>query len=150
MDLLESKIVTIYKWLPWDGSLMAIWQYVSSFCDSLADTLTIEPPAWWFSSDDLLLILILLFPLVFHANQIWLMNESMHLVHALVKHAVRHVCCSWTWSSFIIFWILGVFFKVFWIFIVVHKDAIILSHISNQIFDDQSLVQAVNNICGLS
>ena len=43
-----------------------------------------------------------------------------------------------------------VFFKVFWICVVVHMDAIMSSHISHQVFDDQNLVQTVNNICGQS
>lgn len=58
-------------------------------------------------------------------------------------------CCSWTWSSFFIFWIPGVF-EVFWICVVVHMNVIMLSHISHEVFDDQNLVQTVNNICGLT
>lgn len=33
---------------------------------------------------------------------------------------------------------------------MVHMNVIMLSHISHEVFDDQNLVQTVNNICGLT
>lgn len=67
------------------------------------------------------------------------MNERIHLVHAAHEHGQV--------SSYSEYW---AFFKVFWICVVVHMDAIMLSHISHEVFDDQNLVQTVNNICGLT